>query len=62
VQAALAAGDTSIRALLGRVELRSLARAAWRATDPDGATLVDVDTPADLGAARSGARVSRGPA
>ena len=49
---ALLAGERrSLRALLEAVPHGTLPAAAWRALDPDGRTLRDVDTPADLGRA-----------
>jgi molybdopterin-guanine dinucleotide biosynthesis protein A len=47
-KAALDAGDRSVRALVRRLSARVLAEAEWRPLDPDGATLLDVDRPADL--------------
>jgi len=42
-------GAGSLRALLAAVEARPVPEARWRAFDPDGASLHDVDEPADLG-------------
>jgi molybdopterin-guanine dinucleotide biosynthesis protein A len=44
----LAAGSRSLRALNDRLDVAVLPEAAWRVFDPEGATLRDVDTPADL--------------
>lgn len=44
----LAAGRRSLRSLLASVRLASVAAATWRALDPAGETLRDVDTTADL--------------
>jgi len=46
--AARAAGDRSIVRLLDRLAVASLAVDRWRALDPDGRTLADVDRPEDL--------------
>lgn len=46
--ALLAADRRSLRGLLDVVPSASISAAEWRALDPDGATLRDVDTPADL--------------
>jgi molybdopterin-guanine dinucleotide biosynthesis protein A len=45
---AVAEGAGSLRALLERLVSDEIAAATWRAVDPAGATLQDVDTPADL--------------
>jgi molybdenum cofactor guanylyltransferase len=50
--AAIDAGDRSLRALLGRLDSVIVPMAAWRALDPHGDTLLDIDTPADLARAR----------
>jgi molybdopterin-guanine dinucleotide biosynthesis protein A len=52
-RAALEAGQRSLRALVERLGVAELPVAAWRALDPAGATLADVDTPADLERLRS---------
>jgi len=44
----LAAGERSIRALLRDVGVRSFPEETWRALDPEGGTLRDIDRPADL--------------
>jgi molybdopterin-guanine dinucleotide biosynthesis protein A len=46
--ALLQADRRSLRALLDSVPSVTLAAAAWRRLDPDGATLRDIDTPGDL--------------
>jgi len=45
---ALAAGGSSLRALLDRLALRVLAPADWLPLDADARSLADVDTPDDL--------------
>jgi molybdenum cofactor guanylyltransferase len=47
-RALLAAGERSLRALLGALDTRSLPEQVWRAHDPGGATLLDIDRPGDL--------------
>jgi molybdopterin-guanine dinucleotide biosynthesis protein A len=47
-RAAVEAGDRSLQALLDRMATMELAPSAWVALDPDGSTLIDVDTRADL--------------
>ena len=47
-RATLASGRTGLRDLLDALEATTIPAAAWRALDPDGRTLVDVDRPADL--------------
>jgi molybdenum cofactor guanylyltransferase len=44
----LEVGERRLGAVLDVLEVRVLSAAAWRADDPDGQTLRDVDTPADL--------------
>ena len=56
---ALAAGDRSLRALIGRMRTLELPADVWQALDPSGDTLVDVDTSADLARLRSG-KLERG--
>lgn len=51
--AALDAGERSLRSFLGRLEVAALPTAAWRDLDPEGDTLLDVDTPEDLARARA---------
>jgi molybdenum cofactor guanylyltransferase len=46
--ACLAAGRRSLRALLDAIPATALPAAEWRALDPNGATLRDIDTPGDL--------------
>ncbi len=46
----LADGRRALRGVLDRVPVLVVGAAAWRALDPDGLTLRDVDTPGDLGA------------
>jgi molybdopterin-guanine dinucleotide biosynthesis protein A len=53
VRDALDRGDRSLLALLEGVRVATVPEGAWRALDPDGATLLDVDVPADLAAGRS---------
>ncbi|HXF73712.1 MAG TPA: hypothetical protein VNO79_14020, partial [Actinomycetota bacterium] len=51
LQAAVArfdAGERSIRGFLAAVRLAVIPEVAWRALDPSGGTLRDVDVPADL--------------
>jgi molybdopterin-guanine dinucleotide biosynthesis protein A len=52
VEAAISAGETSLRAALARLALVELPEDEWRRFDPAGRTLLDVDTQADLEAAR----------
>jgi molybdopterin-guanine dinucleotide biosynthesis protein A len=47
---ALDRGQTSLRALLDSVHVATVPEVEWRALDPDGTTLRDVDIPADLAA------------
>jgi molybdenum cofactor guanylyltransferase len=50
-EAMLAAGaDRSLRGLLGALRTRVLEEPEWRRVDPDGASFVDLDDPADLAA------------
>jgi len=44
----VAAGERSLRALMGRLDLEHMTEADWRALDPDGRSLRDVDRPGDL--------------
>jgi molybdopterin-guanine dinucleotide biosynthesis protein A len=46
--ALLADGERRLRALPEALDTATVAEDAWRQEDPDGATLLDVDTPADL--------------
>lgn len=52
VEAAISAGETSLRAALARLTVVELPEDEWRRFDPTGRSLLDVDTPADLDAAR----------
>jgi molybdopterin-guanine dinucleotide biosynthesis protein A len=52
VEAAISAGDTALHAALARLTVAELPEDEWRHFDPTGRTLLDVDTPADLEAAR----------
>lgn len=45
----VAGGDRSLRALYGALVTALIAEATWRRLDPEGRTLRDIDTPADLG-------------
>jgi len=47
--AAVTAGRRALRACFERLDVAYLAEASWRAVDPDGASLRDVDLPGDLG-------------
>lgn len=44
----LAGGERRLRALSGVLRASVIAEATWRLDDPDGETLRDIDTPADL--------------
>lgn len=46
----LGAGDRSLRAMLARLAVGELDAETWRALDPHGATLIDIDVPADIDA------------
>jgi molybdopterin-guanine dinucleotide biosynthesis protein A len=59
-KAALDAGDRSVRAFVQRLNVRVLTEAEWRPLDPDGATLLDVDRPADLDSLRRRSRSTEG--
>jgi molybdopterin-guanine dinucleotide biosynthesis protein A len=48
IRALLAAGDRSLQSLLQRTQAAVVREADWRALDPTGLTLVDVDVPEDL--------------
>ena len=50
VDETLAAGERSLRAMLARLAVEELAPEVWRALDPRGETLIDIDVPADLDA------------
>jgi molybdopterin-guanine dinucleotide biosynthesis protein A len=43
-----ARGERSLRQLIGSLHLDELTEDAWRSIDPDGRSLRDIDTPADL--------------
>ena len=47
--AVLERGGRSLRDLLGELGATSIPAPVWRALDPAGATIVDIDRPADLG-------------
>jgi molybdenum cofactor guanylyltransferase len=46
-------GERRLRSLFERLPTRALDEAEWRPLDPDGATLRDIDRPADLDGSRS---------
>jgi molybdopterin-guanine dinucleotide biosynthesis protein A len=48
------AGERRLGALLGELDLQVVPAALWRADDPDGRTLRDVDSPLDLHPADTG--------
>lgn len=52
--ACLAAGERSLRGFMRELPLRSVPEREWRALDPAGQTLADVDTRADLDGLRRG--------
>ena len=45
----LDAGERRLRAVTEALDSRVIKSKAWRALDPDGRTLADIDKPADLG-------------
>jgi molybdopterin-guanine dinucleotide biosynthesis protein A len=45
----LASGERRLRALPEHLRAAVVPATEWRALDPDGATLRDIDRPADLG-------------
>jgi molybdopterin-guanine dinucleotide biosynthesis protein A len=47
-QGSLAGGERRLRGLLGVLRTTVIAEKTWRLDDPAGATLRDIDTPADL--------------
>jgi molybdopterin-guanine dinucleotide biosynthesis protein A len=51
--AVLDAGDRSLRGFLARLATAELPAATWRALDPSGESLTDVDRPDDLERLRS---------
>jgi molybdopterin-guanine dinucleotide biosynthesis protein A len=50
--AAIEAGERSLRALLARLPASAVPEGQWQALDPEGDSLLDIDTPADLDRAR----------
>jgi hypothetical protein len=50
---AVDAGQRSLQALLDRVPVVEIPASVWRALDPSGRTVLDVDTTADLERIRS---------
>lgn len=52
VEAAISVRETSLQAALARLTVVELPEDEWRRLDPSGKSLLDVDTPADLEAAR----------
>jgi molybdopterin-guanine dinucleotide biosynthesis protein A len=52
-RAAIEAGDRSLKGLVERLRTLELPAPDWQALDPAGATLVDIDIPADLDRLRS---------
>ena len=52
VTALLDGGERRLRALLDHQSVEALDESTWRTVDPDGRSLLDIDTPADL--ARAG--------
>jgi molybdopterin-guanine dinucleotide biosynthesis protein A len=48
----VAAGERSLRTLIARLELERIEESEWRALDPTGASLRDVDRPDDLSRVR----------
>ena len=49
-------GGSSLRALLAALRVAEIPESTWRVLDPEGASLVDVDRPEDLGRLRGHAR------
>jgi molybdopterin-guanine dinucleotide biosynthesis protein A len=49
VEGLVAQGERRLRAVIEVLETRTIAETTWRALDPNGATLRDIDTEADLG-------------
>jgi len=47
-EAAVGSGDRSLQALVDRLAHVELPASTWLALDPEGSTLLDVDTRADL--------------
>jgi molybdopterin-guanine dinucleotide biosynthesis protein A len=52
----MAAGERSLRAFLTRLRVAIVPEREWRDLDPEGNSLIDVDTPADLERARTRVR------
>jgi molybdopterin-guanine dinucleotide biosynthesis protein A len=52
IRGLLTGGDRSLRSLLGGTRVALVEEPAWRALDPTGRTLADVDVPGDLTAGR----------
>jgi molybdopterin-guanine dinucleotide biosynthesis protein A len=52
-RAAIAEGERSLQHLVDRLLHEQLPAETWRAIDPDGKSLLDVDTVEDLGRIRS---------
>jgi molybdenum cofactor guanylyltransferase len=48
IRGLLTGGDRSLRSMLGRTRVALVEEPAWRALDPTGRTLADVDVPGDL--------------
>ena len=48
VERLIASGERRLRALIGELDAEVIPPSIWRRDDPTGATLTDVDTPADL--------------
>lgn len=48
VERLMADGERRLRALIDLLDTEVIEPATWRRDDPDGATLLDIDTPADL--------------
>jgi hypothetical protein len=46
--ALLDAGERRLRGVTEALDTRVLGRTAWRALDPEGKTLIDIDEPSDL--------------
>jgi molybdenum cofactor guanylyltransferase len=59
-RALLAADRRSLHGLLDRLRASIIPAATWRALDPEGRTLSDVDTPADLVPKKAAERPSEG--
>jgi molybdopterin-guanine dinucleotide biosynthesis protein A len=59
-EAAVARGKRALQAMLDDLVLSEVPRDAWRRIDPEAATLVDVDEPADLDRLRRGSAGPRG--